>query len=168
MTEVPSDDAKAGAMARIGAQPILLTAAVLVVIVVGAGSVAVWRTYTGTYPEQDRIASARQLQVRTAQASEQLVEKTKALETTQQESIDQLQAVQDQLQTMRRLLAAQQADAKRLSEQVSDLTSAIDSLRQSFASAQTSEASNPPSVRHPVQPKPRTAASHRKRAKSPG
>jgi hypothetical protein len=48
------------------------------------------------------------LQARATQASEQLVEKTKGLEATQQESIDQLQMVQDQLQTVRRLLAAQQ------------------------------------------------------------
>ena len=50
------------------------------------------------------------MQARAAQASEQLVEKTKGLEATQQESIDQLQMVQDQLQTVRRLLAAQQTD----------------------------------------------------------
>ena len=64
------------------------------------------------------MVATRQLQARAAQASEQLVEKTKGLEATQQESIDQLQMVQDQLQTVRRLLAAQQADTKKLSEQV--------------------------------------------------
>jgi len=64
------------------------------------------------------------------------VEKTRGLEATQQESIDQLQMVQEQLQTVRRLLASQQADTKRLSEQVATLTDAIDGLRQSFASAQ--------------------------------
>jgi uncharacterized protein HemX len=168
MTEVRPDDARTGGMARFSAQPILLTAAALVFIVIGAGSVALWRAFTGAYPEQDRTASARQLQARVAQASEQLVVKTNALEVSQQEAIDQLQVVQDQLQTVRRLLAAQQADAKRLSDQVTGLTGAIDSLRQSFASAPPSEASNSPSVRHSVQPKPGTAASHRKRAKSPG
>jgi uncharacterized protein HemX len=168
MTEVRPDDANTGGMARIGAQPILLTAAALVFILIGAGSIALWRAYTGAYPEQDRIASARQLQARNAQASEQLVVKTNALEISQQEAIDQLQVVQDQLQTVKRLLAAQQADAKRLSEQIADLTTAIDSLRQSFASAPPSEASNPSSVRQSAQPKHRTAASRRKRAKSPG
>jgi uncharacterized coiled-coil protein SlyX len=117
-------------------------------IVLGVGGIALWRAYTGNAPEQERVVAARQLQVRTAQASEQLVEKTKGLEATQQESIDQLQVVQDQLQTVRRLLAAQQADNKRLSEQVSGLTEAIDGLRQSFASAQATEASNPPSARN--------------------
>ena len=67
------------------------------------------------------MVATRQAQVRAAQASEQLVEKTKALETSQQDSIDQLQVVQDQLQTVKRLLAAQQSDTKRLSDQVGEL-----------------------------------------------
>jgi hypothetical protein len=51
------------------------------------------------------------------------------------------------LQTVKRLLAAQQTDAKRLSEQVAGLTEAIDGLRQTFASAQASEGGSP-SVRN--------------------
>ena len=126
-------------LTRISSQPIILGAAIFVVLVAAAASIAVWRSYTGTSPEPDRVVAVRQLQARTAQASEQLVEKTKGLEATQQESIDQLQVVQDQLQTVRRLLAAQQGDTRKLSEQVGTLTEAIDSLRQSFASAQASE-----------------------------
>src|SRR5471030_2476103 len=148
MIEVTSQDAKMSGIARIGSQPIALAAGALVVIVLGVGSIALWRGYTGNSPEQDRVVVARQLQARTAQASEQLVEKTKGLEVTQQESIDQLQVVQDQLQTVRRLLAAQQGEAKRLSEQVSGLTEAIDGLRQSFASAQASDAPSPASARN--------------------
>ena len=156
MMHFTSNDSKANVVGRIGSQPIALAAAALVILVVGAGSIVLWRAYTGTSPEQDRMASARQLQARTAQASEQLIEKTKGIETSQQESIDQLQVVQDQLQTVRRLLTAQQADTKKLSEQVGSLTGAIDSLRQSFASAQSSEASNPPSVRNTsIQPRHR-------------
>jgi len=131
-------------VARAGTQPIALAAATLLVLLVGVASIALWRTYTGTSPELDRVVAARALQARSVQASEQLVEKTKGLEVTQQESIDQLQVVQDQLQTMRRLLASQQADNKRLSEQVSTLTEAVEGLRQSFASAQPSEPSAAP------------------------
>jgi len=127
-----------------GSQPIALVAATLLVLVAGIGAIALWRAYGGTVPEFDRVGATRQLQARAAQASEQLVEKTKGLEATQQESIDQLQMVQEQLQSVRRLLAAQQADTKHLSEQVATLTEAIDGLRQSFASAQTSDASSPP------------------------
>ncbi len=167
MIEIRSD-AKSTSRARNGAQPIALAASALVVILLGVGAMALWRAYTGNAPEPDRLAAARQLQVRTAQASEQLVEKTKGLEVTQQESIDQLQVVQDQLQTVKRLLAAQQAEAKRLSEQVSGLTEAIDGLRQSFASAQQPEASGTPSVRHKsIRTRSDvTLRAHRKHAKS--
>ena len=107
----------------------------------GVSTITLWRAYTGSAPETDRVVATRQLQARATQASEQLVEKTKGLEATQQESIDQLQVVQDQLLTVRRLLATQQADTRKLSEQVGTLTEAIDGLRQSFASAQASEPS---------------------------
>jgi len=148
MIEITSRHARTGGLMPHGSQPIALAAGALIVILLGVGGIALWRATTGTVPEQDRVVAARQLQARTAQASEQLFEKTKGLEVTQQESIDQLQVVQDQLQTVRRLLAAQQADTKRLSEQVSGLTEAIDGLRQSFASAQGQDASSPPPARN--------------------
>ena len=170
MMEIPSYEARANVVARIGSQPIALAAVVLAVIMIGVGSIALWRAYTGTSPEQDRIASTRQLQARTAQASEQLVEKTKGLEATQQESIDQLQVVQDQLLTVRRLLTAQQTETKRLSEQVGNLAGAIDGLRQSFASTQSSEPASPPSAgKTNVRSRPtkgRAAGVNRKRAKA--
>jgi hypothetical protein len=145
MMEARSDDARRGGLPHIGSQPIALAAGAFIVIMLGIGSIALWRAYTGFSPEQERVVAARQLQARAAQASEQLVEKAKGLEVTQQESIDQLQVVQDQLQTVRRLLAAQQADTKRLSAQVASLTEAVDGLRQSFASVQASDASAAPS-----------------------
>ncbi|MGJ4925942.1 hypothetical protein ACQR1I_11535 [Bradyrhizobium sp. HKCCYLS2038] len=126
-------------------QPIALAAATFVVLVAGIGGILLWRANGGSPPEVERGAVTRQLQARTVQASEQLVEKTRGLEATQQESIDQLQLMQEELQTMRRLLATQQADTKRLSEQVSTLRDSIDGLRQSFASTQSSDqASAPP------------------------
>jgi uncharacterized membrane protein YccC len=148
MIDITSGDARTLGVGRIGSHPIALAAVALVIIVVGAGSIALWRVYTGSSPEPDRVAAARQIQLRAAKASEQLVEKTKALEASQDESIDQLQVVQDQLQTVRRQLAAQQNEAKRLSDQVGELAGAIDSLRQSFASTQSSEASHPASARN--------------------
>src|SRR5882762_9683869 len=62
MMHFTSNDSKANVVGRIGSQPIALAAAALVILVVGVGSVILWRAYTGTSPEQDRIASARQLQ----------------------------------------------------------------------------------------------------------
>ena len=165
MIEARSDDAKINGIGRIGSQPIALAAAALVVIVIGAASIALWRAYSGTSPEQDRIAALRLVQARTVLASEQLAEKTKALETSQEESIDQLQVVQDQLQVAKRQLAAQQAENKRLSEQVGELSGAIDSLKQSFASAQAPEASGQHSTRNSSS-RSRHHASHHRPAKS--
>jgi uncharacterized protein HemX len=169
MIEGTSRDAKTYGVARIGSQPIALAAGALVIILLGVGGIALWRAYTGNSPEQERIVAARQLQVRAAQASEQLVEKTKGLEATQQEAIDQLQVVQDQLQTVKRLLAGQQADAKRLSDQLAGLTEAIDGLRQSFASAQATEA-RPASARNKsIRTRSHAArGAHRRTAKSRG
>jgi hypothetical protein len=168
MISATTNEARGSAIARIGSQPIALAAATLILVLVGAGFVVLWRPTTVTSPEQERAASARQLQVRAAQASEQLVEKTRGLEVTQQESIDQLQVVQDQLQTVKRLFAAQQAESKRLSEQVSGLTEAVDGLRQSFASARSTEVSNPPSARTTRRPRHATGSVHRKPARSAG
>src|SRR6476619_3338305 len=98
---------------RIGVQPIAIAAVALALVLIGIGSIALWRTYTGNSPETDRAVATRQLQARAAQASEQLVEKAKGLEATQQESIDQLQVVQDQLQTVRRLRSEEQADTRK-------------------------------------------------------
>ncbi len=109
-------------------------------------SIAIWRAYTGAAPEADRVVASRQLQARTAQASEQLVEKTKGLRRPAG-SIDQLQVVQDQLLTMKRLMAAQQADTKRLSEQVAALNESIDGLRQSVC-----QRTAPPRSRRPQLP----------------
>jgi uncharacterized protein HemX len=159
-----AEDAPSNPLLRLGAQPIALTAAALLLLIAGVTSIAIWRAYTGAAPEPDRVVASRQLQTRTAQASEQLVEKTKGLEATQQESIDQLQVVQDQLQTMRRLMAGQQADTKRLSEQVTTLNESIDNLRQSFASARATEAETPSVTRRkPVHH--RVHASARKRSR---
>src|SRR3954469_13728687 len=160
----------ASPIARFGGQPIAIAAAALVIVVLGVSSIALWRAYTGNAPETDRVVATRQLQARATQASEQLVEKTKGLEATQQESIDQLQMVQDQLQTVRRLLAGQQTDTKKLSEQVGSLTEAIEGLRQSFPSAQSSEPATEPTARkRSARAKPSGVRSaHRKRGKSQG
>ena len=153
---------------------IAVGAVALAIVLLGIGSITLWRAYTGATPETDRVVAIRQLQARTAQASEQLVEKTKGLEATQQELIDQLQVVQDQLLTVRRLLAAQQADTRKLSEQVGTLTELIDGLRQSFASAQASEPAAPSATRKrwaggSAKAKPRTIKSaNRRRGKTQG
>jgi len=144
-------------------QPIAIGAVALVLVLFGIGSIALWRAFTGNAPETDRVVAARQLQVRTAQVSEALVEKTKGIETTQQESIDQLQMVQDQLQSMRRQVAAQQADAKKLSDQVATLTEAVEGLRQAQANAQANEPAAEPSPRKRSKARSASRKRHRSR-----
>jgi uncharacterized protein HemX len=147
MVQLTHEDSGQGP-SRIGTQPIALAGAALLAILVAVAAMALWRAFSGTSPELNRTMIARQLQARATQASEQLVEKTKGLEISQQESIDQLQIVQDQLQQMRKQLALQQADSKRLSDQITTLTEAISGLRESFASAQSAEPSSPAPTPH--------------------
>ena len=149
MIDLAREDSGNG-LSRIGSQPIALAAATLLLILAAIAGIALWRAYSGVSPELGQAIATRQLQARATQASEQLVERTKGLEVTQQESIDQLQMVQDQLQQVRKQLAAQQADTKRLSEQMTSLTEAIEGLRQSFASVQNNEPSGPAPSRHRV------------------
>ena len=134
-------------MQRVGSQPLVLGVSALVVLALGVGSVGAWRAYTGSAPEQERSISARLLQTRAAQASEELAAKAKGLETSQQETIDQVQAVTEQLQVVKRLLAAQQAETKRVKEQVGGVSEAVDMLRESFASAKSTEVSAPLAVK---------------------
>jgi hypothetical protein len=161
-TRPPADDFRARAMATIGAQPIAIAGAALLFIVAGMGAIFMWRMATGLTPEQERIASGRQVQARVAQTSEQIMEKTKGLEMSQQESIDHLQSVQDQLRAIQQAIAAQRTDTKRLTEQVGEISSSLDGLRQAYASTQPTESVERPSVRR----KPVAHRAHGKAKKS--
>ena len=58
-------------IARFGGQPIAIAAAALFIVVLGVGSITLWRAYTGSAPESDRAVATRQLQARAAQADSQ-------------------------------------------------------------------------------------------------
>jgi len=73
----------------------------LCVLLVGAGGLILWATGSNSAAGVSPSVTAL------VQTSNELVEKTGALETTAQQTIDQLQVVQDQL-------AAQQAETKKL------------------------------------------------------
>ena len=65
------------------------------------------------------------------------------LQVTQQQAVDQLQAVQDQL-------VAQQAEMKKLAEQIAALTEKLDALQQSIANMPpTTHAAGSPSGPQP-------------------
>lgn len=167
-----ADDARAplrrgsqSPLQEIGKQPIIITAVALILVILGIGSIFAWRMYSGSTPEPERLTAARLQQARVAQASEQIIEKTKGIEATQQQSVDQLQVVQDQLQTMQRLLTAQQNDTRKLTEQVGTLTATLDNLRQSFAS--TTAGDDKPAAREtPRRSRSRATVNNRNRTKA--
>src|SRR3954453_3141072 len=146
MIHLDSHDPDIGSWRRSDAHPIALATILLLLIVIGIGSITLWRATTASIPQADRVALARLLHSRTAQVFDQLADRTRGLEGSQQEAIDQLQLVQDELQTVKRLLASEEADKKRLADQVAVLTEAVDGLRQSFASA-LPDTSPPPAAR---------------------
>jgi uncharacterized protein HemX len=161
----PSKATARSSMQQIGQQPILVTAIALILVITGIGGIFAWRAYSGMTPEPERLTASRLQQARVAQASEQLIEKTKGIEATQQQSIDQLQIVQDHLQTMQSLLTAQQNETRKLTEQVGTLTASLDNLRQSFASTTASD--DTPAVRQtPRRSRSRAATGNRQRAKA--
>jgi septal ring factor EnvC (AmiA/AmiB activator) len=88
------------------------------VLLVGAGGLILWATGSNS------AASVSPSVTALVQTSNELVEKTGAIETTQQQTVDQLQAVQDQL-------AAQQAETKRLTGEIEALHAKLDALAQS-------------------------------------
>ncbi|PZA13214.1 hypothetical protein DNX69_02225 [Rhodopseudomonas palustris] len=165
MIEIPPTDLRARPLPALGAQPIAIAAAALLLIVAGIGTIFLWRIASGTSPEQERVVAGRQVQARVAQTSEQLVERTKGLELTQQQSIDQLQALQDQLHDIQALVAAQRSEIRKLSEQIGEIGTGLDSLRQSFAQAQPADTAERPAVRS--KPAARASRATRSRAAKP-
>ncbi|KIZ41854.1 hypothetical protein OO17_14055 [Rhodopseudomonas palustris] len=147
---------------RIGSHPIAIAAATLILIIVGIVAVMVWRNANGGLPEQERITKAQLIQARVVQVSEEMRAKAKGLEQAQQQSIDQLQVMQDQLKELRQALAAERTKTKQLSDEVVSLTETLDGLRQSFASTQASEAK--PALRR--KPAARQSRSHGTKSRS--
>jgi septal ring factor EnvC (AmiA/AmiB activator) len=90
----------------------------LCALLVGAGGLILWVTGSNSAAAVSPSVTAL------VQTSNELVEKTGALESTEQQTIDQLQVVQDQL-------AAQQAETKKLTGEIEALQAKLDALAQS-------------------------------------
>jgi uncharacterized coiled-coil protein SlyX len=76
--------------------------------------------------------------------SDELLETAKGLQATQQQTVDELQVVQDKL-------AAQNAETKKLSEQIATVTEKLQALQQSIADIPAPSAATPgapPKSRH--------------------
>jgi uncharacterized coiled-coil protein SlyX len=112
-----ADQVTARAMRR----RLLITLAAAVVLI-GGGWLTLWVTggSSTVAPAPHPTASASR------RPSDELLETTKGLQATLQQTVDQLQVVQDQL-------VAQRAEMKRLSDQVASLTERLDALQQLMA-----------------------------------
>jgi uncharacterized coiled-coil protein SlyX len=111
----------AAALAR-RRRPIVPLVAAFVLIVGGGMTVWAFGGSNAVAPPPD-VSTASTM---SGHPSDELLEKTKGLEVTQQQAVDQLQVVQDEL-------AAQQAATKKLSEQIATLTEKLDALQGSVA-----------------------------------
>jgi uncharacterized coiled-coil protein SlyX len=98
----------------------LVITLVAALVLIGAGWITLWAA--GGSPALAPHAPAALAASR--RPSDELLETTKDLQVTQQQAVDQLQVVQDQLVT-------QQAEMKKLSEQIAVLTEKLDALQQS-------------------------------------
>jgi uncharacterized coiled-coil protein SlyX len=121
--EKQSDQVAAQAMRR----RLLITLAAAVVLI-GAGWLTLWAAGRSTTVEPAPHATAASAASR--RPSDDLLETTKGLQVTQQQAVDQLQVVQDQL-------VGQQAEMKKLSDQIAALTERLDALQQSIANMPT-------------------------------
>jgi uncharacterized coiled-coil protein SlyX len=112
-------------------------AVAVALILIGLGFVLLQRGFggnrAGVVPSVTATTTARD------RVSDELLEATKGLQVTQQQTVDEIQVVQDQL-------AAQKAETKKLSEQIAAVTEKLQALQQSVADIPA------PSVATPVSP----------------
>jgi uncharacterized coiled-coil protein SlyX len=100
----------------------LIVPLVAAFVLIGAGWTMVW-----AFGGSRAVAPSLGVTTASATSSDELIETTKGLELTQQQTVDQLQVVQDRL-------AAQQTETKKLSEQIATLIEKLHALEQSVAS----------------------------------
>ena len=100
----------------------LIVPLVAAFVLIGAGWTMVW-----PFGGSKVVAPSPGVTTASSTSSDELIETTKGLESTQQQTVDQLQVVQDRL-------AAQQTETKKLSEQIATLTEKLHALEQSVAS----------------------------------
>jgi len=99
---------------------------------------ALWEIYGSAPVKQPKAEIAANATNETAQA-------IKDLQATQQNIVGELeQRITGQLQSVQQTLASEQAETKQLSDKVTVLSSKLDTLQQSFASAQQQPSAAPP------------------------
>jgi FtsZ-interacting cell division protein ZipA len=126
---LPSDPSNSSAAASRHLHGRLIVGAVAALLIVAGAFV--WRITANSPPNTPpaQIASVATNLTPPARnpVLDELVEATKALESSQQQAIDQLQELQQ-------LIASQQAEARKSSAAVAALNAKLETLQQSFAS----------------------------------
>jgi uncharacterized coiled-coil protein SlyX len=132
---------------------ILLGIAVMALAVIGAGSAVVWHSFGGSLPALPSFTSMSGTEP-SAPPAVAVADKPVGLKD--------LQALQQQItgsiQSNAQLLASQQAELKRLADQVVVLTAKVDLLERPAASAQASVPPPAPPSPAPAAPRKRPAA----------
>jgi hypothetical protein len=124
--------------------------------VIGASSAVLWRSFGGSLPALPSFASTTEPAAAPA-----------AVAADKPAGLKDLQALQQQIagsvQSTAQLLAAQQAEIKRLADQVAVLAAKVDLLERPTASAQASLPAAPPAApaprKKPAAPKPASTIS---------
>jgi uncharacterized coiled-coil protein SlyX len=120
----------------------LIIPLVAALLLIGGGWMTAWAfggSKAAAPPSEVSTASAT-----SGRPSDELLETAKGLQVTQQQAVDQLQVVQDKL-------AAQQAETKKLSEQIAAVTEKLDALQRSVADIPAPPVAapvSPPKSRH--------------------
>lgn len=126
---LPSEPNKSGAAASRHLHGRLIVGAVAALLIVAGAFV--WRLVASSPPNTSpaQIASSATNPTPAVRnpVLDELVEATKALESSQQQAIDQLQELQQ-------LITSQQAEARKSSVAVAALNAKLEALQQSFAS----------------------------------
>ena len=120
----------------------LVITLVAALVLIGAGWITVWAA--GGSPAVAPTPHVPAASGVSRRPSDELLETTKGLQVTQQQAVDQLQVVQDQL-------VAQQAETKRLSEQIAKLTERLDALQPSVANLPARSTHQAGSIRSPAE-----------------
>jgi uncharacterized coiled-coil protein SlyX len=120
----------------------LIIPLVAALLLIGGGWMTAWAfggSKAAAPPSEVSTTSAT-----SGRPSDELLETAKGLQVTQQQAVDQLQVVQDKI-------AAQQAETKKLSEQIAAVTEKLDALQRSVADIPAPPVAapvSPPKSRH--------------------
>lgn len=135
---------------------VLFGIAAMALAVIGAGSAVVWHSFGGSLPALPSLPSFA------SQSGSEPSPAPAVAVADKPVGLSDLQALQQQItasiQSNAQLLAGQQAELKRLTDQVAVLTAKVDLLERPAASAQASVPATPPPAPAPAAPRKRSAA----------